>query len=177
MHLHTSEVFSAPARFAAAHSFLHPVCPLWTLCLKCMEPVTFLATKLCSPCTGWLRQLQHLMAVAGEDEDQVLQNIANPVAKEDKRPPIPSNMPPPISDLMRECWQKNPMRRPGFPEIAARLEKYSAEQGEQALHSVADALMSWVISRLQCYGWRVFASPMHAAHSLSQIGWQMPVVV
>lgn len=43
-----------------------------------------------------------------------------------KRPPIPSYVPEPISTLIQDCWSQDPQARPGFAEIAERLEHAQA---------------------------------------------------
>jgi hypothetical protein len=39
------------------------------------------------------------------------------------RPPIPNGAPRPLVELVQQCWQLEPDRRPLFPAIVQRLEK------------------------------------------------------
>lgn len=41
------------------------------------------------------------------------------VVQKGLRPPIPPNCPPPLSDIMRLCWQRDPNVRPSF-ELVSR---------------------------------------------------------
>lgn len=43
------------------------------------------------------------------------------VAKFNERPTIPNGIPESLSELMRECWDKDPEKRPEFTEIVDRL--------------------------------------------------------
>jgi hypothetical protein len=45
------------------------------------------------------------------------------VSKEDLRPPIGDDCPFPYAQLMRDCWDENPVKRPTFAEILQRLEQ------------------------------------------------------
>ncbi|XP_018561259.1 mitogen-activated protein kinase kinase kinase 7 [Anoplophora glabripennis] len=40
-----------------------------------------------------------------------------------KRPPLLRNCPPPIENLMTECWDHDPSKRPSMQEIVKRMEK------------------------------------------------------
>ena len=42
------------------------------------------------------------------------------VVQKGLRPPIPPNCPPPLSDIMRLCWQRDPNVRPSFEQVCAR---------------------------------------------------------
>lgn len=39
------------------------------------------------------------------------------VVQKGLRPPIPPNCPPPLSDIMRLCWQRDPSVRPAFEQV------------------------------------------------------------
>lgn len=39
------------------------------------------------------------------------------VVQKGLRPPIPTNCPPPLSDIMRLCWQRDPAVRPSFEQV------------------------------------------------------------
>ncbi len=39
------------------------------------------------------------------------------VVQKGLRPPIPPNCPPPLSDIMRLCWQRDPNVRPSFEQV------------------------------------------------------------
>jgi serine/threonine protein kinase len=39
------------------------------------------------------------------------------VVQKGLRPPIPPNCPPPLCDLMRLCWQRDPNVRPSFEQV------------------------------------------------------------
>ena len=39
-----------------------------------------------------------------------------------QRLPIPPSCPPPLRDLITECWSDSPAARPSFAEILRRLE-------------------------------------------------------
>jgi len=43
------------------------------------------------------------------------------VAVNNKRPPIPANCDPLVGQLIQDCWQKDPTKRPSFQEILDRL--------------------------------------------------------
>nr|XP_009762120.1 PREDICTED: seven transmembrane domain-containing tyrosine-protein kinase 1-like isoform X2 [Nicotiana sylvestris]XP_016482491.1 PREDICTED: serine/threonine-protein kinase STY8-like isoform X2 [Nicotiana tabacum] len=52
------------------------------------------------------------------------ETVADKTAYEDYRPHLASYIfPEPVKTLLRECWHKNPDRRPSFQEIIERLEK------------------------------------------------------
>jgi serine/threonine protein kinase len=40
------------------------------------------------------------------------------VVQKGLRPPIPPNCPPPLSDIMRLCWQRDPNVRPSFEQVS-----------------------------------------------------------
>jgi serine/threonine protein kinase len=40
------------------------------------------------------------------------------VVQKGLRPPIPPNCPPPLSDIMRLCWQRDPNVRPPFEQVS-----------------------------------------------------------
>jgi hypothetical protein len=45
------------------------------------------------------------------------------VVQKGLRPPIPQNCPPPLADLMRLCWQRDPAVRPSFEAMKGKLEE------------------------------------------------------
>lgn len=45
------------------------------------------------------------------------------VTKENLRPPIGADCPPLYAQLMRDCWETSPSKRPRFEEILHRLEQ------------------------------------------------------
>ena len=57
----------------------------------------------------------------GEEHGQVLRQVCD--QKVNKRPPIPSSMPPAIASLMSECLVKPPGSRPTFDELDNRIRR------------------------------------------------------
>lgn len=45
------------------------------------------------------------------------------VVQKGLRPPIPQNCPPPLADIMRLCWQRDPSVRPSFEVLKSKLEE------------------------------------------------------
>lgn len=45
------------------------------------------------------------------------------VVQKGLRPPIPPNCPPPLSDIMRLCWQRDPNVRPSFEQLKVKTEE------------------------------------------------------
>lgn len=45
------------------------------------------------------------------------------VVQKGLRPPIPTNCPPPLADLMRLCWQRDPAVRPTFEVLKGKMEE------------------------------------------------------
>ncbi|KAL4445365.1 hypothetical protein ABPG77_011190 [Micractinium sp. CCAP 211/92] len=45
------------------------------------------------------------------------------VVQKGLRPPIPPNCPPPLSDIMRLCWQRDPSVRPSFEQLKGKMEE------------------------------------------------------
>jgi serine/threonine protein kinase len=45
------------------------------------------------------------------------------VVQKGLRPPIPPNCPPPLADVMRLCWQRDPGVRPSFELLKAKMEE------------------------------------------------------
>lgn len=61
----------------------------------------------------------------GEDPSVVLKEIVN---KEiNKRPPVPAGAPRKIADIMTECVDINPAKRPSFEEIDLRVKRFDSE--------------------------------------------------
>jgi len=50
------------------------------------------------------------------------------VAVEGKRLDIPSSVPQSISDIIKECWQEDPNKRPTFASLVDRLTKIELEE-------------------------------------------------
>ncbi|XP_031114121.1 integrin-linked protein kinase 1-like isoform X1 [Ipomoea triloba] len=60
------------------------------------------------------------------------EQVADKRAYEDSRPPLASYIyPDPIKQLLRECWHKNPDRRPSFEEIIIRLENIQNDMNQR----------------------------------------------
>ena len=57
-------------------------------------------------------------------------SIGKLVAQQGGRPEIPAAMPPPLRQLMEECWAQEPLQRPLFPAICARLAAIRIEMGD-----------------------------------------------
>ena len=49
--------------------------------------------------------------------------IVNHVVKEDKRLPIPGDCHELVSSLMKQCWDRDPAKRPLFPQVIEILEE------------------------------------------------------
>jgi hypothetical protein len=45
------------------------------------------------------------------------------VVQKGLRPPLPSTCPPPLADVMRLCWQRDPVVRPSFEHLKMKLEE------------------------------------------------------
>ena len=45
------------------------------------------------------------------------------VVQKGLRPPIPDNCPPPLADVMRLCWQRDPAVRPTFEALKSKMEE------------------------------------------------------
>ncbi|PSC75761.1 Tyrosine-kinase isoform SRK1 [Micractinium conductrix] len=45
------------------------------------------------------------------------------VVQKGLRPPIPPNCPPPLSDIMRLCWQRDPNVRPSFEQLKVKMQE------------------------------------------------------
>ncbi|KAI3428796.1 hypothetical protein D9Q98_007615 [Chlorella vulgaris] len=65
------------------------------------------------------------------------------VVQKGLRPPIPPNCPPPLCDLMRLCWQRDPNVRPSFEQLKVKteelLEVYRQQDGAGAARKVPQA--------------------------------------
>ena len=62
---------------------------------------------------------------ADENPKEVLRLVADKVVN--KRPPVPTECPPKIAALMKECLDAEPSARPTFEEIDLRLKRMSTE--------------------------------------------------
>lgn len=47
------------------------------------------------------------------------------------RPPIPENTPPSVATILRNCWEKDPSKRPSFSEITIKLEEILGEVSDR----------------------------------------------
>mmetsp|Transcript_21069 Transcript_21069/g.48729 ORF Transcript_21069/g.48729 Transcript_21069/m.48729 type:complete len:694 (-) Transcript_21069:385-2466(-) len=65
---------------------------------------------------------------AGQDTETVLSAVADLKSNEDKRPDMPSGISAEVEVLIKECWAKNPTRRPTFLEIDRRIKSISEVQ-------------------------------------------------
>ena len=54
-------------------------------------------------------------------EDMTPVQVAYAVVNKNLRPPIPSDCPTPLRNLMEQCWTANPDRRPSFFQIVHSL--------------------------------------------------------
>ena len=66
----------------------------------------------------------------GEDSTEVLKLIVD--ERVSKRPPVPVGCPPKVAEIMSECLERNPEKRPTFEEIDLRLKRLSVENVEPA---------------------------------------------
>jgi serine/threonine protein kinase len=57
-------------------------------------------------------------------ENQSVSSIRDGV-KEGQRPDIPSNVPTSFADLIRECWDQKPEKRPTFGVVVEKLKVIS----------------------------------------------------
>ncbi|KAL3356159.1 hypothetical protein AABB24_017034 [Solanum stoloniferum] len=75
----------------------------------------------------------HEMFLGGpSNREEAAEKVADKTAYEDYRPYLASYIfPEQIKTLLRECWHKNPDRRPSFQEIIDRLEKIHATLQEK----------------------------------------------
>jgi len=64
----------------------------------------------------------------GEDPTTVLKGIVDEHVN--KRPPVPVGCPPKIAEIMEECLQSNPEKRPTFEEIDLRIQRLDSENVE-----------------------------------------------
>jgi len=53
------------------------------------------------------------------------EGLVKSVAKQGKRPVLPSNCPTELAQLIRTCWDNDPKKRPNFAQIIAHLERIS----------------------------------------------------
>jgi hypothetical protein len=64
------------------------------------------------------------------------------IVLENGRPALPCDLLPEAAELIRDCWRRNPRKRPSFAEIFERLEKMefqitSGVRGEKVRQFVA----------------------------------------
>mmetsp|Transcript_33593 Transcript_33593/g.84354 ORF Transcript_33593/g.84354 Transcript_33593/m.84354 type:complete len:607 (+) Transcript_33593:3-1823(+) len=60
-----------------------------------------------------------------------LYTVARGVVDGTKRLPIPADAPKPLADLMRDCFEQNPDKRPDFRQIVQRLSDFEEELMEK----------------------------------------------
>jgi len=61
----------------------------------------------------------------GEDATKVLKAIVDKHIN--KRPPVPAGCPPKVAEIMEECLDGNPEKRPTFEEIDLRIQRLDSE--------------------------------------------------
>ncbi|GMH32508.1 hypothetical protein BSKO_00342 [Bryopsis sp. KO-2023] len=75
--------------------------------------------------------LHHEMLIArickSSNAQRDLRNYAKYVAHEAYRPPISATLPGPVAELISDCWQEDPMKRPEFADLVPRLMKIKEE--------------------------------------------------
>ena len=64
----------------------------------------------------------------GEDSTEVLKLIVD--ERVSKRPPVPVGCPPKVAEIMSECLERNPEKRPTFEEIDLRIQRLDSENVE-----------------------------------------------
>ena len=78
------------------------------------------------------------------------------VVQKGLRPPIPQNCPPPLADIMRLCWQRNPDVRPSFEQLKTKMEDlyavYRQQEGGTAVKKVPSAGGGGLLARLRSAG-------------------------
>ena len=52
------------------------------------------------------------------------------------RPAVPKSLPPVLGNLLRDCWDANPLKRPSFEGILATLGSMVLELGESSASAV-----------------------------------------
>lgn len=62
------------------------------------------------------------------------------VVQKGLRPPLPLNCPPPLAEVMRACWVRDPRARPTFEQLKVRMEEMVAVYGQRG--SGCDANLS-----------------------------------
>lgn len=58
------------------------------------------------------------------------------IANEGLYPPIPSETPEQIQQLLKDCWQFSPSQRPFFEEICARIKFWNVDNSTEPSVSV-----------------------------------------
>src|SRR5690554_5843981 len=51
-------------------------------------------------------------------------DAASQIKKEGLHPPIPSDAPKPIQQLLKDCWQLSPSQRPSFEQTCDRIQSW-----------------------------------------------------
>ena len=59
--------------------------------------------------------------------DQV--TVYRAIVREDRRPSIPADTPAAFARLIRDCWQRDPLRRPTMSAVVHRLQMFLEELG------------------------------------------------
>lgn len=67
---------------------------------------------------------------------EILGNIKDHVVVQGNRPRLPEDLPSDLRELIIQCWDEEPQRRPAFPEICLRLQKLK-------VHSPRLRKLSW----------------------------------
>ena len=79
------------------------------------------------------------------------------VVQKGLRPPLPKTCPPPLADIMRLCWQRDPAVRPSFERLKAKLEElhevYKAQEAaDDAAREKVRPQGGGLLSRLRASG-------------------------
>lgn len=61
------------------------------------------------------------------------------VVQKGLRPPLPLNCPPPLAEVMRACWVRDPRARPTFEQLKGRMEEMVAAYGGGSRAGGSDA--------------------------------------
>ncbi|KAK2076467.1 hypothetical protein QBZ16_000992 [Prototheca wickerhamii] len=61
------------------------------------------------------------------------------VVQKGLRPPLPLNCPPPLAEVMRACWVRDPRARPTFEQLKGRMEEMVARQTGSSARPVPSA--------------------------------------
>ncbi len=98
----------------------------------------------------------------GENPSTVLDGICN--RNINKRPPVPAGCPPKVAEIMQECIDANPEKRPTFEEIDLRIRRLDSENVEPTESSFGHRLPKKRTSMEEELLMEVF--PKHVAKAL-----------